>query len=90
MENETDEYVDPDIKELRERVGVLEQEVKSLRDSAAQRQINDFKLAENDTGELLYPQIKELREVMGDLIISQHADSLEAAYEMAGQIQGNN
>jgi hypothetical protein len=90
QELENEEFIDPQIAELRERVGLLEQGIKLLRESNAQRVIDDFRLAEDEVGELLHPHFEELKGIMADLILSQHVDSLDGAYLMADRIQGNN
>lgn len=76
-----------EIKELRGRVKVLENQVGEIKRFCIQEALNEFRNARDESGKLLHPRIKELDQVMCDLLKTKQATTLEQAYAMASMVQ---
>lgn len=82
-----DEYVDPDLAQMKARLATLEGENLNSRQSAVQQQqaaiqnqIQTFKEAKDDKGNIKYPHFTAGQEEMGVLLNTGKAASLEDAY----------
>lgn len=85
-----DEFVDPQIKALRDEIKSLkegrDQDIKSkqLQDhNQAQQQLVEFMAAKDEAGSPKYPHFESVRKAMGALMQSGDAKSLEEAYDKA-------
>lgn len=85
-----EEFVDPEIKQLRDQNLQLTQKVSSIESqftqshtTAAQLTLDKFTSEKNEKGELKHPFYNEVRPMMGRFLQSGEADDINKAYEMA-------
>lgn len=88
--DEDDEYLDPEVRKLREEIATLKNSAQQNLLLAEQRrqqelmaQINEFRDAVDDKGEPLHPHYGEVIGVMAGLLQSGRATDMESAYEQA-------
>lgn len=87
---QTEEFIDPEIKQLRDQNLQLNQKISNIETQftqshteQAQVTLDNFVSEKNEKGELKHPYYNEVRPMMGRLLASGDAEDIYKAYEMA-------
>ena len=92
-EDAQEEYVDPEIKQLRDQNHQLNQKISNIESQFTQSHTDQARLTlekftseKNEKGELKHPFYNEVRPMMGRFLQSGEAEDINKAYEMAVRV----